>query len=102
MSTTQTTMKKTFGTRKEVFNGLALKTTGGLTKKDLFFKNGRIKSIKASKRATERMNSNEVLKALFESKQFQKKQLQLKKQKNVICKLFRIKRQVGKNRIRLE
>ena len=73
MSTTQTTMKKTFGTRKEVFNGLALKTTGGLTKKDLFFKNGRIKSIKASKRATERMNSNEVLKALFESKQFKKK-----------------------------
>ena len=66
-------MNKTFGTRKEVFNGLALKTTGGLFKKDLFMKNGRIKSIKASKKATERMNSNEVLKALFESKQFQKK-----------------------------
>ena len=40
---------KTIGSRAEVFHGTALKTSGGLTKKDLFKgKDGRIKSRKAS------------------------------------------------------
>ena len=39
--------KKTFGSRREVYNGTAEKTTGGLFKKDLFKnKNGRIVSKK--------------------------------------------------------
>lgn len=40
---------KTIGSRAEVFHGTALKTSGGLTKKDLFKgRDGRIKSRKAS------------------------------------------------------
>ena len=40
---------KTIGSRAEVFHGTALRTSGGLTKKDLFKgKDGRIKSRKAS------------------------------------------------------
>ena len=47
---------KTFGSRAEVFHGAAEKTTGGLTKSDLFQnKYGEITSKKASKAALERM-----------------------------------------------
>ena len=46
----------TFGSRAQVFNGNAKKTRGGLTKKDLFRKNGRIKSRKASKKAKRNNN----------------------------------------------
>ena len=42
---------KTTGSRAEVWHGNAKKTRGGLTRKDLFMKNGRIKSKRASKRA---------------------------------------------------
>jgi hypothetical protein len=47
---------KTFGSRAEVFHGTAEKTTGGLTKSDLFQdKYGVIKSKSASKAALVRM-----------------------------------------------
>tara|TARA_B110000977_G_C10954431_1_gene445973 strand:+ start:338 stop:571 length:234 start_codon:yes stop_codon:yes gene_type:complete len=42
---------KVNGSRAEVWHGNAKKTRGGLTKKDLFKKKGRIKSRRASKRA---------------------------------------------------
>ena len=42
---------KANGSRAEVWHGNARKTKGGLTKKDLFMKKGRIKSKRASKRA---------------------------------------------------
>ena len=42
---------KTNGSRAEVWHGTAKKTKGGLTKKDLFKKKGRIKSKRASKKA---------------------------------------------------
>lgn len=38
---------KTYGTREEVFQGLAKKTKGNLAKDDLIFENGRYKSKKA-------------------------------------------------------
>lgn len=47
-------MKKT-GTRKEVWYKKASETIGGLTKKDLFLKNGKIKSIKASNASRKRI-----------------------------------------------
>tara|TARA_B100001115_G_C15513489_1_gene243373 strand:+ start:91 stop:363 length:273 start_codon:yes stop_codon:yes gene_type:complete len=47
---------KTNGSRREVWNGNAKKTSGGLTKKDLFKKNGRIKSRRASKKAKKSNN----------------------------------------------
>ena len=46
----------TFGTRAQVWHGTAMKTKGGLTKKDLFKKKGRIKSKKASKKAKKNQN----------------------------------------------
>jgi hypothetical protein len=47
---------QTFGSRAEVFHGTAMKTTGGLTKKDLEQdKYGRIISKAASKAALARM-----------------------------------------------
>ena len=46
----------TVGSRAKVWNGNAKKTSGGLTKKDLFKKNGRIKSRKASKKAKRNNN----------------------------------------------
>ena len=46
----------TFGTRAQVWHGTAMKTNGGLTKKDLFKKKGRIKSKKASKKAKKNQN----------------------------------------------
>jgi len=44
-------MNKVIGTRAQVWHGNAKKTRGGLTKKDLFKKKGRIKSRRASSRA---------------------------------------------------
>tara|TARA_B100001094_G_scaffold325480_1_gene379886 strand:- start:5885 stop:6166 length:282 start_codon:yes stop_codon:yes gene_type:complete len=50
----------TTGSRRQVWNGTADKTTGGLTKKDLILVNGRIKSKKARKSAK---RSNNLKKA---------------------------------------
>ena len=47
---------KTVGSRAQVWNGNAKKTSGGLTKKDLFKKKGRIRSKKASKKAKKNNN----------------------------------------------
>lgn len=47
---------QTYGTRAQVWHGTAQKTKGGLTKKDLFKKKGRIKSKKASKKAKKNQN----------------------------------------------
>jgi len=47
---------KTIGTRAQVWHGTAVKTSGGLNKKDLFMKKGRIKSRKASKKAKKNRN----------------------------------------------
>ena len=47
---------QTYGTRAQVWHGTAMKTKGGLTKKDLFKKKGRIKSKKASKKAKKNQN----------------------------------------------
>ena len=47
---------KTVGSRVQVWNGNAMKTSGGLTKKDLIKKNGRIKSKKASLKAKRNQN----------------------------------------------
>tara|TARA_B100000131_G_C17631670_1_gene416204 strand:+ start:123 stop:380 length:258 start_codon:yes stop_codon:yes gene_type:complete len=47
---------KTNGSRAEVWHGNAKKTRGGLTKKDLFKKKGRIRSKRASKKAKKNNN----------------------------------------------
>ena len=47
---------KTIGSRAQVWNGNAKKTSGGLTKKDLFKKKGRIRSKRASKSAKKNQN----------------------------------------------
>lgn len=47
---------KTIGTRAQVWHGTATKTSGGLTKKDLFHKNGRIRSKRASRSAKKNKN----------------------------------------------
>ena len=39
----RTGYSQTVGTRAQVWHGTAKKTSGGLTKKDLMMKNGRIK-----------------------------------------------------------
>ena len=46
----------TIGSRCQVWNRNAKRTRGGLTKKDLFRKNGRIKSKKASRKAKQNKN----------------------------------------------
>ena len=46
----------TIGSRAQVWNGNAKKTRGGLTKKDLFKKKGRIRSRRASKKAKRNQN----------------------------------------------
>ena len=46
----------TVGSRCQVWNGTAKKTSGGLTKKDLFKKKGRIRSKKASRKAKQNKN----------------------------------------------
>ena len=49
---------KTIGTRREVFYGYALRTAGGLTRKDLMKNSkGKIVSIEASKAAEERLKT---------------------------------------------
>ena len=47
----------TVGSRAEVFHGTADKTAGGLSKKDLIKKDGRIVSKSASKAALKRMKA---------------------------------------------
>tara|TARA_B100001094_G_scaffold297459_1_gene320585 strand:- start:89 stop:334 length:246 start_codon:yes stop_codon:yes gene_type:complete len=47
---------KTIGSRAEVWHGNAKKTSGGLTKSDLFKKKGRIRSKRASKKAKSNRN----------------------------------------------
>jgi len=47
---------KTVGSRAQVWHGTAKKTRGGLTKKDLFKRKGRIKSKRASKKAKSNNN----------------------------------------------
>tara|TARA_B110000967_G_C18573155_1_gene405891 strand:- start:53 stop:298 length:246 start_codon:yes stop_codon:yes gene_type:complete len=47
---------KTIGSRVQVWNGNAKRTSGGLTKKNLIRKNGRIKSKKASMMAKKNQN----------------------------------------------
>tara|TARA_Y100000389_G_C17298416_1_gene431655 strand:+ start:621 stop:890 length:270 start_codon:yes stop_codon:yes gene_type:complete len=48
---------QTFGSRRQVFNGNALKTSGGLSKKNLRKnKHGRIVSVRASKSARKHNN----------------------------------------------
>jgi len=44
------------GSRAQVWNGTAKKTSGGLEKKDLMKKNGRIRSKKASRSAKKNKN----------------------------------------------
>jgi len=57
------------GTRAEVWHGTVDKTSGGLTKKDLFKdKNGRIRSKRASKSAK---NNNNLVKAGWVTKKGQ-------------------------------
>jgi len=46
----------TIGSRAQVWNGNAKKTSGGLTKKDLIMKKGRIRSKKASRSAKKNQN----------------------------------------------
>lgn len=61
---------KTQGTRAEVFRGDALRTAGGLTKKDLKKnKFGLIVSKKASQASKARFEKNPALKKLFKVQQ---------------------------------
>jgi hypothetical protein len=46
----------TVGTRAQVWHDTADKTSGGLTKSDLFMKNGRIKSKRASRSSKKNQN----------------------------------------------
>ena len=52
----RTGYSQTVGTRAQVWHGTAKKTSGGLTKKDLMMKNGRIKSRRASQKAKRNNN----------------------------------------------
>ena len=52
----RTGYSQTVGTRAQVWHGTAKKTFGGLTKKDLMMKNGRIKSRRASQKAKRNNN----------------------------------------------
>ena len=54
-------IKNSIGTRIEVMNNIAKKTSGGLTKKDLKYKNGQIISKKASNSAIKRYKMNDGL-----------------------------------------
>ena len=47
---------RTVGSRCQVWNRTAKRTSGGLTKKELFKKNGRIRSKKASRKAKQNKN----------------------------------------------
>ena len=50
------------GTRRQVFDGKAKRTSGGLTKKDLVLSRGKVVSLKKQKRA---LGSNNNLKAFL-------------------------------------
>lgn len=52
-----TEFKMRVGSRRQVWNRTAKMTSGGLTRNDLFLKNGRIKSKAACKAAKARMNA---------------------------------------------
>ena len=54
------------GSRAEVFHGTADKTSGGLTKKDLMMKDGRIVSKAASKAAKKSLKSNPKFRAFID------------------------------------
>ena len=54
------------GSRAEVFHGNADKTSGGLTKKDLKMKDGRIVSKAASKAAKKSLKKNPTFKAFID------------------------------------
>ena len=53
-------MPETIGSRRQVWNGTADKTSGGLYKKDLVKKNGRLRSKKASRSAKRTNNLKEA------------------------------------------
>ena len=52
----RTGYSQTVGTRAQVWHGTAQKTSGGLTKKDLIMKKGRLKSRRASQKAKKNNN----------------------------------------------
>jgi hypothetical protein len=56
----------TIGSRAEVFHGTADKTSGGLVKKDLKMKDGRIVSKAASKAAKKSLKSNPKFRAFID------------------------------------
>jgi hypothetical protein len=56
----------TVGSRAEVFHGTADKTSGGLEKKDLKMKDGRIVSKAASKAAKKSLKSNPKFRAFID------------------------------------
>lgn len=56
----------TIGSRAEVFHGTADKTSGGLVKKDLKMKDGRIVSKAASKAAKKSLKSNPKFQAFID------------------------------------
>ena len=56
----------TVGSRAEVFHGTANQTSGGLTKKDLMMKDGRIVSRAASKAAKKSLKNNPKFQAFIE------------------------------------
>jgi hypothetical protein len=56
----------TVGSRAEVFHGNADKTAGGLAKKDLMMKDGRIISKSASKSAKKSLKKNPKFKAFVD------------------------------------
>lgn len=49
--------KMRVGSRRQVWNGTAKMTSGGLTRNELFLKDGRIRSKKACEAAKARMNT---------------------------------------------
>jgi hypothetical protein len=57
----------TVGSRAEVFHGTADKTSGGLVKKDLMMKDGRIVSKAASKASKKALKSNPKFMAFIEA-----------------------------------
>jgi hypothetical protein len=57
----------TVGSRAEVFHGTADKTSGGLVKKDLMMKDGRIVSKAASKASKKALKSNPKFMAFIDA-----------------------------------
>ena len=66
----------TVGSRAEVFHGTADKTSGGLAKKDLLMKDGRVISKAASKASKKSLKSNPKFKAFIDA---------AKKKKDCFC-----------------